>query len=49
MKIVMGTGLSDEQTVSELKKKIGYEALATNCSGLIQDMDAVADILFQRA
>ena len=41
--------LSDEQTVSELKKKIGYEALATNYSGLIHDLDAVADIFFQRA
>ncbi|NVM57470.1 MAG: acyl-CoA dehydrogenase family protein [Desulfobacterales bacterium] len=49
MKIVMGSGLFDEQTVSELKTKIGYERLIASYSGLIHDMDAVADILFERA
>lgn len=48
MKIVMGTGLFDGRIVSEIKKKIGYEQLAASYSGLIQDMDAVADILFDR-
>ncbi|NVM22053.1 MAG: acyl-CoA dehydrogenase family protein [Desulfobacterales bacterium] len=48
MKIVMGSGLFDEQTASELKTKIGYEGLIAGYSGLIQDMDAVADMLFDR-
>jgi alkylation response protein AidB-like acyl-CoA dehydrogenase len=49
MKIVMGAGLFDEQTILEVKEKIGYERLIQGYSGLIQDMDAVADILFDRA
>ncbi|MCD6138990.1 MAG: acyl-CoA dehydrogenase family protein [Deltaproteobacteria bacterium] len=47
--IAMGSGLFDEQTVSELKKTIDYDGLVASCGGLIQDMDAVADILFGRA
>lgn len=49
MKIIMGPGLFDEQTTLELKKKIGYEELVGSYSGLIRDMDAVSDILFDRA
>jgi alkylation response protein AidB-like acyl-CoA dehydrogenase len=49
MKISMGSGVFDEQTISELKNNINYEGLMTNYSGLIQDMDAIADILFERA
>lgn len=49
MKISMGSGIFDEQTISELKKKISYDRLMTNYNGLIQDMDAIADILFERA
>jgi alkylation response protein AidB-like acyl-CoA dehydrogenase len=49
MKIIMGSGLLDEQTTSQLKKKIGYEGLMKSYSGLIKDMDAIADILFDRA
>jgi alkylation response protein AidB-like acyl-CoA dehydrogenase len=49
LKIVMGSGLFDEQTTLELKKKMGYERLVGGYSGLIQDMDAVSDILFDRA
>jgi len=48
-KIIMGSGLSHEQTTSELKKKIGYEGLMKSYSGLIKDMDAISDILFDRA
>jgi len=49
MKIIMGPGLFDEHTTSELKKKVGYDGLVHSYSGLIQDMDAVSDILFGRA
>jgi alkylation response protein AidB-like acyl-CoA dehydrogenase len=49
MKVVMGSGLVDEQTTLELKKKMDYERLVQGYSGLIQDMDAVSDILFDRA
>jgi len=49
MKIIMGPGLFDEQMTLELKKKSGYEELVGSYSGLIHDMDAVSDILFDRA
>jgi alkylation response protein AidB-like acyl-CoA dehydrogenase len=49
LKIIMGPGLFDEQMTSELKKKIGYDGLVHSYSGLIQDMDALSDILFDRA
>jgi alkylation response protein AidB-like acyl-CoA dehydrogenase len=49
LKIIMGPGLLDEQMTSELKKKIGYDGLVHSYSGLIQDMDALSDILFDRA
>jgi alkylation response protein AidB-like acyl-CoA dehydrogenase len=49
MKIAKGLGVFDDQTVSELAKKIGYERLTAHYGNLIQDMDAVADILFERA
>ncbi len=49
VKIVMGSGLFDEQTTLELKKNMGYERLVQGYNGLIQDMDAVSDILFDRA
>jgi alkylation response protein AidB-like acyl-CoA dehydrogenase len=49
MKILMGPGLFDKQTVSEVMRKMNHERLAESYSGLIQDMDAVADILFDRA
>lgn len=49
MKILMGPGLFDKQTVSEVMRKMNHERLAESYNGLIQDMDAVADILFERA
>jgi alkylation response protein AidB-like acyl-CoA dehydrogenase len=49
MKIAKGLGIFDDQTVSELAKNIGYERLTAHYGNLIQDMDAVADILFERA
>ena len=49
MKIVKGPGLLDEPTVSAVEKKIQLDRLAESYSNLIHDMDAVADILFERA
>ena len=46
IKIVTGSGLADEEIPSTLKEKMGYEGFMASHSGLIQDMDAVADILF---
>ncbi|MBW1739875.1 MAG: acyl-CoA dehydrogenase family protein [Deltaproteobacteria bacterium] len=49
IKIVAGSGLGEEETRSILQEKIGYEKpFLTSYSGLIQDMDAVADLLFGR-
>ena len=48
IKIVTGSGLADEEIPSTLKEKMGYEGFMASHSGLIQDMDAVADILFGR-
>jgi alkylation response protein AidB-like acyl-CoA dehydrogenase len=46
IKIVTGSGLADEEIPSTLKERMGYEGFMASHSGLIQDMDAVADILF---
>lgn len=48
IKIVKGSGLADEEIPASLKKKIDCSEFAASCSGLIKDMDAVADILFGR-
>ncbi len=48
IKIVTGSGLAQEEIPSTLKERIGYEGFTASCSGLIRDMDAVADILFGR-
>jgi alkylation response protein AidB-like acyl-CoA dehydrogenase len=49
MKIVVGSGMTEEQTMSELKEKIDYDTLTASYRGLVEDMDTVADILFERA
>jgi alkylation response protein AidB-like acyl-CoA dehydrogenase len=48
IKIVAGSGLAHEEIPSTLKERMCYEEFTASCSGLIQDMDAVADILFGR-
>jgi alkylation response protein AidB-like acyl-CoA dehydrogenase len=48
IKIVTGSGLVDKEIPASLKGKNGYGGFTASCSGLIQDMDAVADILFGR-
>jgi alkylation response protein AidB-like acyl-CoA dehydrogenase len=48
IKIVTGSGLADKEIPASLKEENGYGGLTESCSGLIQDMDAVANILFGR-
>jgi alkylation response protein AidB-like acyl-CoA dehydrogenase len=48
IKIVTGSGLADKEIPSSLKEKIGYEGFMASHSGLIHDMDRVADIMFAR-
>ena len=48
IKIVTGSGLAQEEIPLTLKERMGYEEFMASCSGLIQDMDAVGDILFGR-
>ncbi len=48
MKIVNGSGILDEKTVSDLMQSINHSRLVRFYPGLIRDMDQVADILFGR-
>ncbi len=48
LKIVSGSGLFDANTVSAFLEKISYNQLLHSYQGVIQDMDKVADILFER-
>lgn len=47
LKIVMGSKSSDDKAASALKERIGDELLAASYNGIIEDMDAIAGILFQ--
>ncbi len=48
IKIVTGSGPAREGIPSSLEEKTGYGRFMASHSGLIQDMDAVADIMFGR-
>ena len=48
IKIVTGSGLAQAEIPLTLKEKMGYEEFMASCSRLIQDMDALGDILFGR-
>jgi hypothetical protein len=48
LKIVSGSGLFDTNTVSAFLEKISYNQLLYSYQGVIEDMDKVADILFER-
>ena len=48
LKIVSGSGLFDANTVSAFLEKVSYNQLLHSYQGVIQDMDKVADILFER-
>jgi alkylation response protein AidB-like acyl-CoA dehydrogenase len=48
MKIVMGSGIFDDEAVSNFMESISHSYLVRSYPGLIRDMDLVADILFER-
>jgi alkylation response protein AidB-like acyl-CoA dehydrogenase len=48
MKIVMGSGIFDDEAVSNFMESISHSYLVRCYPGLIKDMDLVADILFER-
>jgi alkylation response protein AidB-like acyl-CoA dehydrogenase len=48
LKIVTGSGLFDAKTVSTFLEKVSYNQLLNSYQGVIEDMDKVADILFER-
>lgn len=48
LKILMGSGMLDQKTVSDFKETISYDQLAYSYQDIIKDMDMVADILFER-
>jgi alkylation response protein AidB-like acyl-CoA dehydrogenase len=49
IKIVTGSGMDSDKIPSSLKEKLGYEGIIPSYGGLIQDMDVLADIVFNRA
>lgn len=48
LKILMGSGVFDQKTVSEFMETVSYYELMGSCRNIIKDMDKVADILFER-
>ncbi|MCP4107780.1 MAG: acyl-CoA dehydrogenase [Desulfobacteraceae bacterium] len=48
MKIVMGSGVFDQNTVSGFMEAVSYNEMINSCHNIINDMDKVADILFER-
>ena len=48
LKIVSGSGLFAADTVSAFLEKVSYNQLLSSYHGVIEDMDKVADILFER-
>ena len=48
LKILMGSGLFDQETVTDFMKSISYDQLTYSYQNVIKDMDIVADILFER-
>ena len=48
LKILMGSGIFDQKTISAFMETISYNALISSYHNIINDMDQVADILFKR-
>ena len=48
LKIVLGCGEFDQKTAAEYLAKIGYTHLTAGFQNIIQDMDRLADIVFER-
>ena len=49
LKILKGSGVFDQQTVSEFMEAVAFNELACSYENNIKDMDIVADILFERS
>ena len=47
-KILMGTGHFDNSFKTGFMEKVSYDQLAGSCENIINDMDQVADIIFER-
>jgi len=48
LEILMGSGLFDQNTMSDFMERISYKELIFSSRNIISDMDRVADILFER-
>ncbi len=46
LRIIRGSGLSDEKVVSEFMETLSFHELISGCQNVIHDMDRVADMLF---
>ena len=49
LKILKGSGVFDQQTVSEFMEAVAFNELICSYENIIKDMDIVADILFERS
>ena len=49
LKILKGSGVFDQQTVSEFMETVAFNELICSYENIIKDMDIVADILFERS
>ena len=49
LKILKGSGVFDQQTVSEFMETVAFNELICSYENIIKDMDMVADILFERS
>lgn len=49
LKILRGSGVFDQQTVSEFMERVAFNELICSYENIIKDMDIVADILFERS
>jgi alkylation response protein AidB-like acyl-CoA dehydrogenase len=48
LKILMGSGVFDQETAHEFMETHSYNQLVCSCPNVINDMDLIADILFAR-
>ncbi len=48
LKIVMGCGACDLDMTNNFMQKIAYTELTASCQNIINDMDQLADIVFER-
>lgn len=49
LKILKGSGVFDQQTVSEFMETVAFNELICSYENIIKDMDIVADMLFERS